>query len=126
MPMVIVGVLLLVAKLAEFGPFATWSWWIILAPFLIAILWWQFADSTGWTQRRAMEKMERRKEERREKAMDALGLNRRREKQVTRARQEAARRLSESADPTQADHSQTSSSPSRMADAPPPRREPRL
>ena len=118
MPMVIVGVLLLVAKMAEFGPFATWSWWIILAPFLVAILWWQFADSTGWTQRRAMDKMERRKQERREKAMDALGLNKRREKQVTRARQEAARRLSEHADPTQVDHPGSG--------GPAPRNEPRL
>jgi small Trp-rich protein len=29
MPMVIIGVLLLIAKLAEFGPFGNWSWWIV-------------------------------------------------------------------------------------------------
>ena len=29
MPMVIVGVLLLVAHLADFGPFGTWPWWAI-------------------------------------------------------------------------------------------------
>jgi small Trp-rich protein len=102
MPLVIVGVLLLLAKLAEFGPFGTWPWWVVLAPFLGAILWWQFADSTGWTQRRAIDKMERRKAERREKAMDALGLNRRREKQITRARRDAARRTSH-VDPTHVD-----------------------
>ncbi len=99
MPLVIVGVLLLVAKMAEFGPFASWPWWLVLAPFVGAILWWHFADSSGLTKRRAMEKMEQRKAERRDRAMDALGLNPKREKQVSRARDEAARRAS--ADPTQ-------------------------
>ena len=102
MPLVIVGVLLLLAKLAEFGPFAEWSWWIILAPFGVAIAWWQFADKSGWTQRRVMDKMEQRKEERRQKAMDALGLNKRREKQVTRSQRDKARATT-TADPTQRD-----------------------
>ena len=101
MPLVIIGALLLAAKMAALGPVADWSWWIILAPFAAAALWWQFADSTGWTQRRAMDKMEARKVQRRDRALDALGLNRRREKQVTRAREDAARRAS--ADPTQVD-----------------------
>ena len=101
MPLGIGGVLLLVAKLAELGPFAAWPWYVILAPFGLAVLWWAFADSTGWTQRRAIEKMERRKVERREKAMEALGLSSRRERQITRAREDAARRTT--ADPTQRD-----------------------
>jgi len=99
MPLVIVGVLLLVAKMAELGPFANWSWWIILAPFAAAALWWQFADTTGLTQRRAMDRMEQRKADRRDKAMAALGLSRRRERQRTKATQEKARLAS--ADPTQ-------------------------
>jgi small Trp-rich protein len=99
MPMVIVGVLLLAAKWAEFGPFGSWPWWIVAAPFVLAVLWWQFADSSGWTQRKAMNKMEQRKAERREKALDALGLGRRRERMATRARRDAARRASD--DPTQ-------------------------
>ena len=102
MPLVIVGVLLLLAKMADFGPVGGWSWWIVLAPFVGAVLWWQFADTSGWTQRRAMDKMERRKTERREKAMDALGLTRRREQMNTRARRDAARRVS-SVDPTHVD-----------------------
>lgn len=73
MPMVIVGVLLLVAWMADFGPFGRWPWWAIALPFVFAVLWWQFADSSGWTQRRAMDKMEKKKAERREKAMVALG-----------------------------------------------------
>jgi small Trp-rich protein len=75
MPMLFIGVLLLAAKMAEIGPTADLSWWWVLAPFAAATLWWAFADSTGITQRRAMDKMEARKVKRREDAMEALGLN---------------------------------------------------
>jgi small Trp-rich protein len=112
--MVIVGVLLLLLRWAEFGPFARMPWWVVAVPFGAAVLWWEYADKSGWTQRRVMEKLERRKEDRRQAAMDSLGLNKRREKQVTRARVDAARRAS--ADPTQADDPAP----------PPPRRDPRL
>ena len=89
MVLVIIGVLLLVAKLADFGPTADWSWWIVGAPFVGAALWWQFADSTGYTQRRAMQKMEARKVQRRDRALEALGLDPHHHKQVRRAREEA-------------------------------------
>ena len=100
MPMVVVGVLLLVAKMAGFGPFANWSWWIVVSPFIAAVLWWKFADSSGWTQRRVMDKMAERQARRREKTLDDLGLSHRREKLATRSRADAARRT---ADPTQLD-----------------------
>ncbi len=117
MPMVIIGVLLFVAKLAEFGPFASWSWWLVVAPFGVAVLWWQYADSSGLTKRREMDKMEQRKVERRERAMEALGMDTQRHKRVAGARKqaEAATRLGETADPTQA-----------QSPAEPTRREPRL
>jgi small Trp-rich protein len=104
MPMVIIGVLLLIAKLAEFGPFANWSWWIVAAPFAAAVAWWQFADSSGLTKKREIDKMEQRKVDRREKAMEALGMNTRRVKQATRATQAKARQMEQSADPTQANY----------------------
>ena len=112
MPLVLIGVLLLVCKLAELGPVANWSWFIVLAPFGLAALWWQFADSTGMTQRKAMDKMEQRKVERRERAMENLGLDHRRDKQVARAREDAASRR-QSADPTQADASAAQDAPPR-------------
>ncbi len=89
MVLVIVGVLLLAAKLAEFGPTAGWSWWIVAAPFAGAVLWWQFADGTGLTKRRAMQKMDDRKAQRRERSLEALGLGLQQKKQVGRARGEA-------------------------------------
>jgi len=91
MAFLIVGVLLLVMKMASFGPVAEWSWIWILLPFGLAVLWWSFSDSTGLTRRRAMERMEERKIQRRERDMHALGLNTRRETRVQAIR-DAARR----------------------------------
>jgi small Trp-rich protein len=46
----------------------------MLAPFGLAMVWWAWADATGWNKRRAMEKIDARREERRRKNLDALGL----------------------------------------------------
>lgn len=92
MAFLIVGLLLLGMKAFEFGPVAQWSWWVVLLPFGLAVLWWQFADSTGLTQRRAMDKMDRRKEARRERDLEKLGLTTKRSKQVDRARRAAKAR----------------------------------
>ena len=104
MPMLIVGVLLLVAKMAGIGPTADWSWWLVLAPFAAATVWWAIADSIGLTQRRAMQKMEDRKTQRRERTMEALGLDHKRQKQVSRARDVVRRHAADAApaatDPT--------------------------
>jgi small Trp-rich protein len=74
MAFLVLGLVLLGMKAAEFGPVAGWSWFVVLAPFGLAVLWWAFADSTGLTQRRAIDKMERRKAERRQRDMEKLGL----------------------------------------------------
>jgi len=75
---VVIGVIMLVMNVTGFGPVGVWTWkehwWALLAPFGAAILWWFWADMTGWTQRKAVEKMEARKVERREKQLDALGM----------------------------------------------------
>jgi small Trp-rich protein len=46
-----------------------------LLPFGGALLWWWYADSSGLTKRREMDKMDARKEDRRRKNLDALGLD---------------------------------------------------
>jgi small Trp-rich protein len=99
----IIGVLLLAGKLADFGPMGQWSWWVVLTPFGLATVWWAIADSVGLTQRRAMKRMDDRKEKRRTEAMEALGLNKQRVKQVTRAEEDVRRREGGSADPTNRD-----------------------
>jgi len=70
---VVVGLLLLVLKLTEFGPVGDWSWWTVLAPFAFAVAWWAWADASGYTKRRAMDGMQAKRDERRRRNMDALG-----------------------------------------------------
>ena len=68
------GVLLLLLKLLELGPVAQWGWLWVLMPFGLALLWWFIADTTGLTQKREMRRLDDRKEQRRKKQLDALGL----------------------------------------------------
>jgi small Trp-rich protein len=68
------GLVLLLMKYYEVDPVATWSWWVVLAPFAAAAAWWAWADATGYTKRRAMEKMELKKKQRIEKQRESLGL----------------------------------------------------
>ena len=78
---VIIGVLLIVLNLAGVGPFGSWNWelfgdlWKFCVPFLFAVLWWMWTDKSGLDKRREMEKMEARKEARREENLTALGMN---------------------------------------------------
>ena len=50
------GIVFLVLKLAEIGPVSQWSWWGVLTPFALAAVWWQFADWSGYTKRKAVER----------------------------------------------------------------------
>jgi small Trp-rich protein len=74
MAFMILGLLLLALKLAEFGPVADWGWTWVLLPFGLAVVWWAIADKTGLTRRRAMRKMDERKAERRQRSLEQLGL----------------------------------------------------
>ena len=75
MYMVVLGVILLILKLAEFGPVGAWSWWIILIPFALAVVWWAWADSSGWTKRREIDKMDEKRKQRRIDSLDKLGMD---------------------------------------------------
>jgi small Trp-rich protein len=68
-----IGLVLLLLKLAAVAPVVDWSWLVVLAPFGLAIAWWAWADSHGYTQKKVMERMDERKAARREKALEALG-----------------------------------------------------
>lgn len=74
MAFLIVGLALLAMKMAKYGPVAGWAWHWVLLPFALAIAWWTFADKTGLTKRRAMQKMDRRKADRRQRSLEQLGL----------------------------------------------------
>ncbi len=68
------GIVLVLLKYLEIGPPALWSWWWVLSPFALAAAWWAWADASGYTKRRAMEKMDARKQARIDRQKDALGL----------------------------------------------------
>lgn len=68
------GVLLLLMKYLELGPVAEWSWWWVLSPFAGAAAWWVWADTSGYTKRKASEKMDLKKKARIERQREQLGL----------------------------------------------------
>ena len=74
----LLGITLILLKYLEVGPVANWSWWWVLSPFAAAVAWWAWADATGYTKRKAMEKMDQRKKERIERQKQAMAPGQRR------------------------------------------------
>ena len=70
----LIGIAALLMKYLEFGPVAAWSWWVVLSPFAMAVLWWAWADKSGYTKRVEMDKMEKRKADRIAKQREAMGM----------------------------------------------------
>ena len=69
------GIILLALKYLEIGPVAAWDWWVVLAPFGLAVAWWAWADSSGYTKRRAMDRENARRQSRIDRNKDAIGTN---------------------------------------------------
>lgn len=67
------GIILMVMKYLEFGPVAAWSWWLVLAPFALAVVWWAWADASGFTKRKAMERENQRRQDRIDRSKTAIG-----------------------------------------------------
>ena len=78
---VIAGVLMIALNLLGIGPFDAWNWeisgdlWKFIVPFILAALWWVWADKSGLNKRREMEKMDERRRNRREQNLVALGMD---------------------------------------------------
>jgi len=70
----ILGIAALALKYLEIGPVANWSWLIVLSPFALAVAWWAWADASGYTKRKEIEKMAKRKDTRIEKQREAMGM----------------------------------------------------
>ena len=68
------GLVLLAMKYLEIGRVATWSWWLVLAPFGLAVLWWAWADWSGYTKKKAMERDDARRQTRIDKTRKTLGM----------------------------------------------------
>jgi small Trp-rich protein len=70
----VMGLLGVVLKYLEIGPVAGMAWWLVLSPFALAVVWWAWADASGYTKRKEVEKMDGRKQKRIEKKRAAMGL----------------------------------------------------
>lgn len=69
------GIVLLAMKYFALWPVDAWSWWLVFAPFGLAVAWWAWADSSGYTKRKAMERENARKNDRIERNKTAIGTN---------------------------------------------------
>jgi small Trp-rich protein len=67
------GLVLLAMKYWEIGPVAQWSWLLVFAPFGLAMLWWAWADSSGYTKRKAMDEQNAKRKARIERNKAAIG-----------------------------------------------------
>ena len=78
--LVVLGLLQILFNWLEWGPFAHWTWtvsgdlWLFLWPFLVAMIWWAWADSSGYNARKEMEHLQKRIEERRLQNLENLGM----------------------------------------------------
>ncbi len=69
-----IGLVLLAMKYLAVDPVAAWSWWLVMSPFVLAVAWWTWADNTGYTKRKAMERDNRRRDARIDASREALGM----------------------------------------------------
>jgi small Trp-rich protein len=72
MYLLLLGVVLLVMKLAQLGPVADLSWWWVLAPFPMVPVWWAISDATGLTRMLVDAREERRRIARKRKHLHNL------------------------------------------------------
>lgn len=70
----LMGIAALVMKYLELGPVAALPWWAVLSPFGMAVVWWAWADSSGYSKRVEIELMEKRKQERIDRQRKQMGM----------------------------------------------------
>ncbi|MES2786904.1 MAG: TIGR04438 family Trp-rich protein [Pseudomonadota bacterium] len=68
------GILLLALKYLEIGPVAAWDWWVVLSPFGLAVVWWAWADWSGYTKKKAVQREDEKKQARIDKNKASLGI----------------------------------------------------
>lgn len=72
------GIVLLLMKYLAIDPVAAWSWFVVLSPFALAVAWWAWADASGYTRRKAMQREDKRRQDRIDKQREAMGLQQKR------------------------------------------------
>ena len=68
------GIILLAMKYFEIGPVAMWPYWAVLIPFGLAVAWWSWADWSGYTKKKAVQRENARKQARIDKSRESLGI----------------------------------------------------
>ena len=58
----------------DVGVFASLAWWYLLIPFGLALVWWSWADWSGYTKRQVMKREDLRKQERVDRQRSQLGM----------------------------------------------------
>ncbi|MFN5509793.1 MAG: TIGR04438 family Trp-rich protein [Burkholderiales bacterium] len=53
MPLLWIGALLVALKWIGIEPVASWSWWWVVSPFLLAVIWWEWLERMLGLDRRA-------------------------------------------------------------------------
>ena len=71
------GLVTLAMKYFDIEPVANWEWWWVLSPFALAVVWWWWADTFGYTKKKEMQGMEKRKQKRLDAQAKALGQKKR-------------------------------------------------
>ncbi len=74
------GILLLAMKYLAIGPVAEWPWWWVLAPFGLAVAWWTWADWSGYTKKKAVQKENDKRQARIDKSRENMGMAPRRKR----------------------------------------------
>ena len=69
------GIFLLIMKYLAVGPVADWSWWLVMSPFGMAVLWWAWADHSGYTKKKSMDRENKRKQERIDRNRENMGTS---------------------------------------------------
>ena len=72
----LIGITALVMKYLEFSPVSAMPWWVVLSPFGLAVAWWAWADSSGYTKRKEMDKRKQDRLDRQRKQMGMLPTKR--------------------------------------------------
>ncbi|WP_332815466.1 TIGR04438 family Trp-rich protein [Ramlibacter sp.] len=74
------GIVLLALKYLAIGPVAEWPWWAVLAPFGLAAAWWTWADWSGYTKKKAVQRENARRQARIDRSRENLGMAPRRKR----------------------------------------------
>lgn len=68
-----VGLVLMLLKWLGWGPVAEWPWWQTMVPLGLAVVWWTWADWSGYTRRKRMQKEDERHQNRIQRLKKNMG-----------------------------------------------------